>query len=807
MSKHRIRISELLVLAVGLLCYLPTALAQGNTAAARQQGTETTANLRKIPAPPKLPGGVFDPNAPLSDRTFFIHDIGHRCLDFGAQASWAVGSPVYIYSCNGTVAQQVRVKEVDDTHDVKLLVQSLFCIGVRGGVVVVGRPLELQVCNDAAPAQRFAFDGDAILMGTQSNGRVSRNFVIEPEFDYTPSRTPLVVGTREVSDAEYFRFEAVDRSSAFPTTGFVGVGSEIWLDWALALGWGTVIEIDPAQPLELKGPFPKRIHSGVTLRGYRKYTFQGPEVHTCTATDDPTFIITEDDVRMTGFRLRGPVNDSRCNSSNLPETQGIRIESTAGRIPVVPHVLIDRLDISYFTGSAVDTRGPDASNPQQCPIEPPYPRSTPVRVIGNFIHHNGAYGSVTGSAAFILNQGNIFYGQHAHAIASDPWSGYNAYDNFILSEERDTHDVDMHGSLHPGHWYDGLSGDYFDIGWNTFLHSGHENINQRGTPCRFTAIHDNIFVQSQGDAIVTRTTDPGKHVVYDNIFKAPNPTSDLAVGDFDGDGIADIFVGTGKAWYFSSGGQAEWRILNRMPEHASSLLFGDLDGDGRTDVIALHAASLDVSWGGLSPWQTVNNLALDGQGIPTGLPNTAWKLSDLAVGDFDGDGRADLFLATGKQWFFAPGGKNWTLLDTSSYRRADLLFGDFTHQGRTQALRIHDGQWLAAGLGMSWTSIGAVPNIGFITLSSVAGLVVGDFNGDGFADVATNVNLSWAYTTPAHGAAWSTLRSDTIPIAAQPIGDFNGDHRSDALLWDSLHFSFAPSGANPVQPLSRQDMR
>ena len=184
---------------------------------------------------------MFDPNAPLSDRTFFIHDIGHRCLDFGAQASWAVGSPVYIYSCNGTVAQQVRVKEVDDTHDVKLLVQSLFCIGVRGGVVVVGRPLELQVCNDAAPVQRFAFDGDAILMGTQSSGRVSRNFVIEPEFDYTPSRTLLVVGTRKVSDAEYFRFEAVDRSSAFPTTGFVGVGSEIWLDWALALGWGTII--------------------------------------------------------------------------------------------------------------------------------------------------------------------------------------------------------------------------------------------------------------------------------------------------------------------------------------------------------------------------------------------------------------------------------------------------------------------------------------------------------------------------------------------------------------------------------------
>jgi hypothetical protein len=580
MRNRWIRISFLSLIAVCLLGCPATALAQGSIPPAAEQGGEQAAQ-RGLPDPPT--GVVYDPKAPLSDRIFFLHDIGHRCLDFGPPPSWVVASPVFIYSCNGTIAQQIRVKEIDSTHDIKLLVSQL-CIGVRGGIVAVDQPLELQLCNDASPAQRFAFDGDALLMGDQSGGHVNRKFVIEPAHDYTPSRTPLVVGTREVTDAEYFRFEAADKSSAFPTTGFVGVSSEAALDWALTLGWGTVIEIDPAQPLELKGPFPKQIHSGVTLRGYRKYTFQGPEVHTCTATDDPTFRITEDNVRMTGFRLRGPVNDSRCKSSDLPETQGIRIEPTAAKVPVVPIVLIDHLDISYFTGSAVDTRGSDASEPQECAIEPPYPRSTNVRVIGNFIHHNGAYGSVTGQAAFILNQANIFYRQHAHAIASDAWSGYNAYDNFILSEERDTHDVDMHGSLHPGHWYDGLSGDYFDVGWNTFLHTGFVNINQRGTPCRFTAIHDNIFLQSESDAIITRTTDPVKHVVFANTFNAANPTGDLAVGDFDGDGIADVFVGTGQVWYFSSGGQAEWRFLNRMPERASALLFGDLE------VIAVHGA-------------------------------------------------------------------------------------------------------------------------------------------------------------------------------------------------------------------------
>jgi hypothetical protein len=92
-------------------------------------------------------------------------------------------------------------------------------------------------------------------------------------------------------------------------------------------------------------------------------------------------------------------------------------------------------------------------------------------------------------------------------------------------------------------------------------------------------------------------------------------------------------------------------------------------------------------------------------------------------------------------------------------------------------------------------------------MPSTASLVVGDFNGDGFADIATNVSLWWAFTTPAHGAVWSSLRPDFNPIAGHPIGDFNGDHSSDVLLWNSLHFSFAPSGRSPVQPLSRQDMR
>ncbi len=758
-------------------------------------------------------GGITLGDNRPTDSAFYIHDLGHRCWDFGAEASWAVGNPVYIYSCNGSVAQQVRVRETD-SHDVHLGVRSLFCIGVRGGKVVAGAPLELQVCDDTSPAQRFAVDGDAILMGSQTSGMVTRDFVIAPQFYYTPSRTPLVVSTRQVLDGEYFLFEAVDRSGAPPTSGFVHIFTETGLDEALGLGWGTVVEVDPAQPLELKGPFRKLIPSGVTLRGYRKYTFQGPEVHTCmkTETDQPMFLVTEDNVRITGLRLRGPVNDPRCQSSNV-SSNAIQIRPTIGDVPHVPIVIVDHLDIGYFTASAVDTGGtqPDET---QCPDGPlEFPRSTPVRVIGNFFHNieklegPDQMGSVTGNGAFILNQGNIIYATYEQNIAADAstTTGYNAYDNFLLSNQR-VYQVDMHSPPDPvtGKHVDGAccGGDYFDVGWNTFLDTHHKNIIDSAPPCRFTAIHDNIFPQSQSDAILAITKDLGKIAVWANIFNAPNPTDDLAVGDFDGDRIDDVFVGTGAAWYFSSGAQSEWRFLNRMPEHASELLFGDFDGDGRTDVIALHGALIDVSWGGISPWQTINV--------------TASNLSDMAVGDFDGDGRADLFLATGTLWFFAPGGKNWSLLGSFTDRRAQVLFGDFRHAGHTQILRIHGGHWELGEIVSGTLVFTVLP--GPAQADSVDGLVVGDFEGSGFADEVARTNPqtgAWEYTRPTGFptfADWRPLRNDPgaagIRLAKRGLpGRFLGGPFTDVVVWQGVDFYVAPSARDPLRQISRQDMR
>ena len=723
-----------------------------------------------------------------------------------------------------------------------------------------GRPLELQTCSGSS-RQRFALDGDAILMGAQTSGHVTREFVIEPERGLTANRTPLVVGTREVNDAEYFRFRPVEGGERRPHSGFMTAGQEVTLDRALALAkWGTVIELLDSEPIVLSGIASKSIPAGVTLRGYRKYTYQGPEVIRCTTSDQPAFKITEEDVRMTGFRLRGPAGDQdRCSVDAPAGVNAVQVVSHTISMPfhlpgrdgrsrtvyfdvtTVPHVLIDHVEVGYWKGSAIDVDGPDAGpepceeaktveilgqsrviyvttpncNPDDdygtdCPVPPlRHPREARLRAVANFIHHVNPYGVVTGQGAFLFVDGNVFYEVRNHAIASSgaKTSGYLAYHNLMLSVSG-SHELDVHGSLHRTHWYDGIAGDYYDIGWNTplGLEKGYNgetkvNVNIRGTPCLRVDLHDNVFRRSESKSIASSVKDAGNRFKrWSNIFSYSAPMNDLGVGDFDGDGIDDVFVGTGASWYFSSGGRAEWRYLNQMPEKASELRFGDFDGDRRTDVLALHNGRIDISWAAWSPWQAVNVVG--------------WDLSDLAVGDFDGDHRADLFLATGAAWFVAPGARNWAPFSSQAVRTPNLRFGDFNLDGKTDIVSGETGRWrlftMQSGT-EQWIDLHS-------SLSgSIAGTVAADLTGDGRADLARSSGGTWWVSNNGQ-SGWTKLRSATVPgygtilnLEAYPVGRFyDGNATADIVFWSGrtgVHFDYAPGGRDPVTRLSRQVMK
>src|SRR5579863_6044329 len=830
------------------------------------------------PPPPPVNCAAFCSGAPLVNRLFYIQDLGSgRCIDAGPPQSWAPGSPVFINACDHTNGQEIRVTEIDHmSHDVVLSVYPIFtnaplsshiavtaptapvttstgatntgfCIGVHGRTVATNAALELQACSKPlSPAQRFAVDGDAILMGSQAAGtKVTRDFVIERASGSTVPQTPLVVATRVVSeeeplriDARYFRFNAVDGSGATPTSGFLTVSDQPHLACAATqCGWGTVVQIDDSQPLVLTDlSYPGvsstgvglgniEVADGTTIRGYRSYTYNGPEIRTCVdsdKTDWPVFQATGQAVRFTGFRLHGPNGDSRCGKI-IEDNTANQVAISASRAPYwslpLPSVWIDRMEISHWpaAGTGAGSAGfPGDPNAQPSPCTGcGYPDTPIALMVGNFMHYDQYEVSPSGGQ-FAQIRANVFYGSVNQPVASREMSclgGYAAMDNFFLSEigTYTSDEIDMHGSVNytgGSSWDAGLAGDYFDVGWNTFLKNNQtflwwnpgvfqHSVNERGSSCRFTNIHDNVFLQSQGMAIRAGSANSGQlfipPVESGNSFNQDPTQGRLLVGDFDGDGIDDVFLATGAVWYYSSGGQAEWRYLNRASESASALLLGDFDGDGRTDVLTVHGSNIDVSWAGVSAWQTINV--------------TNGPFADLAVGDFDGDGRSDLLLATGAQWLLASGGQNWTSwaaphTDTIS----NLRFGHFTDKSKTQILRVQNHKWQVTEWGTtSWADIGDSP------VDSVAGLVAGDFNGDGYTDLAESTLLvKWQYTSPGHNSSWSPLGASFSSIQSLPIGNFQGGKQDGVITWGGnggSHFYFTHAPQNESQILSRQVMR
>lgn len=268
------------------------------------------------------------------------------------------------------------------------------------------------------------------------------------------------------------------------------------------------------------------------------------------------------------------------------------------------------------------------------------------------------------------------------------------------------------------------------------------------------ATHD--FDGDGRDDVAWRHADSGSNVQWPSAAPAmgvrfvsvPDRQWRIAgVGDFDGDGRADLL------WRHSgNGSNAVWRSGNAATQLRVApvrdlqwhvLGIGDFDGDGRSDVLWRHPTL------GLRIWRAADALAA--HAIPT--------LQFVAIADLDGDGRDDL---VGQSGFYAPSGVRlfaWRGADAG--RAFDLgimslyefakwqlqAVGDFDGDGREDLFwrNVLDGRNVGwrGGFPTDVVPLAGVNDLAWRVASA------GDYDGDGRSD------LFWRHQARGSTVVWS----------------------------------------------------
>jgi hypothetical protein len=225
------------------------------------------------------------------------------------------------------------------------------------------------------------------------------------------------------------------------------------------------------------------------------------------------------------------------------------------------------------------------------------------------------------------------------------------------------------------------------------------------------------------------------------------------VGDFNGDGKSDLlFVNS------ATQGVAVWQMdgaqVTANPQigiMASGFHFastGDFNGDGKTDLLMISDTTHDVSI-----WQMNGTQVTSTTTVGTINATGGWHFA--GIGDFNGDGKSDLFflndtthgaavwLMNGNQVTANP--QIGTINAAGGWHFADI--GDFNGDGKSDLLFLNDTTHGVAVWQMNGTQVTANPQIGIAAAGdSYVGLQ--DINGDHKSDIlfenaTTNVLTAW----------------------------------------------------------------
>lgn len=261
-------------------------------------------------------------------------------------------------------------------------------------------------------------------------------------------------------------------------------------------------------------------------------------------------------------------------------------------------------------------------------------------------------------------------------------------------------------------------------------------------------------------------------------FANSNPAlANLEFGDFNGDGITDIFSVFSGQWRYAPGAENGWIDLLADATTLANLRFGDFNGDGITDVFTKTGSQWKYAPGGTGTWI---NLATDAT-IP---------LADLRFGDFDGDGKTDVFCKDAVRWKYSSGGTTaWINLKANPETIDQVRLGDFDGDGKTDVFTKTGSQWkYSSGAAVSWANLATDATV------PLADLRFGDFDGDGKTDVFCKDAVRWKYSSGGT-TSWINLKANTETINQVRFADLDGDGKTDVFTLNAGEYLYASGGA------------
>src|SRR5213078_2382610 len=268
-------------------------------------------------------------------------------------------------------------------------------------------------------------------------------------------------------------------------------------------------------------------------------------------------------------------------------------------------------------------------------------------------------------------------------------------------------------------------------------------------------------------------------------------------GDWNGDGHLDLFVGrrvvsrhyglTPRSYLLENDGTGHFRdvTLEKAPALAevgmvTSAAWVDYDHDGKLDLIVVG------EWMPVRVFHQENGRLVD-RTAEAGLAGTEGWWNSVTVADLNGDGRPDLVLGNL--------GLN-SYLQASPHEPARLYVGDFGHNGALEQILTFYKH------GVSYPLVGRDDLLEVIPRLRARYATYADFGAARVEDIFPAGELAQATVREArvfassvalnNGNGTFTLRplpaeAQFAPIRAALVGDFDGDGRADLLVGGNLY--------------------